>query len=716
LAQAVLDRFGSRREGVSCERPPTPDRATLWPAVPAMGPAAARAGPRCRPLLLPLLLRWCAAAVYADHAVDGAAGAATAAVLSRLRLGGGGGGGGDVGRPGPQSEAPLGVGKFRARRPAPGRPPPVGAPPVGAPPAPAEEAAATAAPEEAPEPVQHGEGFITLMLLLVVAVALGGIYVFIYMRYAEGTEQRVWADYLLCCWRDLYVGRAFPVYNVIFSPVILLIHAVTIYCWPCFKTYCARLSWRICGAIGCVRYFDDLEFPPNDTSLGSIEGDFANQSFGKNTGKVKWVRAHDFSRADVDDKPEKPILHDSSMNLFEGEIESADVLQGALGDCWLTAALAALAEHPGAIQKAFLTKELDPRGKYSVRLFDFKLKKFKVITVDDYVPCVMDPSSKDKILRDSSGQPVTFFTHPHGNEIWAMIIEKAVAKLCGSYAAMEGGFTEWGIACITGGKGFRFYRDAGSKKYQRQDLVFKRLEALDGKGAVAMEQTIGKQEDRDADEFFELLTYYHRNGAVLCCSGVDRTGESLGLVEGHAYSVLQVTRSTPTFMATEYIRFLQIRNPWGSGRGEWKGPWSDESDLWVQHPYVSKNLAFEAKDDGAFWMEWDDVVKYFDTIGVIDMDLDINSMHTPPYPTVEIVGPLKGCLKGCFDYWCRCDGAGRFFCNHAATDGKVREEDIHKKVGCDAGGCYFRLCDTKAKTIAPQYLKKKVEGSGWGSE
>ena len=39
-------------------------------------------------------------------------------------------------------------------------------------------------------------------------------------------------------------------------------------------------------------------------------------------------------------------------HLYEGGIEPADLCQGAVGDCWLVAALACAAEHPAAIRNA----------------------------------------------------------------------------------------------------------------------------------------------------------------------------------------------------------------------------------------------------------------------------------------------------------------------------------------------------------------------------
>ncbi len=49
------------------------------------------------------------------------------------------------------------------------------------------------------------------------------------------------------------------------------------------------------------------------------------------------------------------LLQSSWYHLFEQDSKQ-------LGDCWLMTALACLAEHPGAIQRVFLTDQFNPRG------------------------------------------------------------------------------------------------------------------------------------------------------------------------------------------------------------------------------------------------------------------------------------------------------------------------------------------------------------------
>lgn len=55
------------------------------------------------------------------------------------------------------------------------------------------------------------------------------------------------------------------------------------------------------------------------------------------------------------------------------------------------------------------------------------------------------------------------------------------------------------------------------------------------------------------------------------------------------------------------IRLLKIRNPWSEE--EWRGDWSDQSYLWTLE--LKKELNFEAKDDGIFYIAIEDYVKFF---------------------------------------------------------------------------------------------------------
>lgn len=57
-------------------------------------------------------------------------------------------------------------------------------------------------------------------------------------------------------------------------------------------------------------------------------------------------------------------------------------------------------------------------------------------------------------------------------------------------------------------------------------------------------------------------------------SGSDADVSSLGIVQGHAYSILDV-------FTIEGVKLIQLRNPWGEAT-EWKGAWGDHSSEWTE--------------------------------------------------------------------------------------------------------------------------------------
>ncbi|KAJ1399286.1 hypothetical protein B484DRAFT_339454, partial [Ochromonadaceae sp. CCMP2298] len=100
-----------------------------------------------------------------------------------------------------------------------------------------------------------------------------------------------------------------------------------------------------------------------------------------------------------------------------------DIRQGALGDCWLLCAIAALTEFPLLIEDLFETKEVNGAGCYRIRLC--KNAWWQSVRVDDFFPCFPGAGA--------------IYTRSNGNELWVMLLEKAYAKACGSYEAIKSG-------------------------------------------------------------------------------------------------------------------------------------------------------------------------------------------------------------------------------------------------------------------------------------
>ena len=76
-------------------------------------------------------------------------------------------------------------------------------------------------------------------------------------------------------------------------------------------------------------------------------------------------------------------------------IRADNIAQGRLGDCWLLAALAVLADFPGHIQQLFKESEIAESGKYTVYLYDLR-DGWEEVEIDDYIPC--DPRDGEPIF------------------------------------------------------------------------------------------------------------------------------------------------------------------------------------------------------------------------------------------------------------------------------------------------------------------------------
>lgn len=164
----------------------------------------------------------------------------------------------------------------------------------------------------------------------------------------------------------------------------------------------------------------DPEFPPDQTSLSkNWAGLSAKQQ--SNWKKFVWRRADEIFEDDFD--------------VFYQDIEPNDIRQGQLGDCYLLSSLSSLAERPFVVKKIFNPAEKSPYGLYSVWLNVNGL--WKNVIIDDYFPC----------LGENNGPA---FSRANGNELWVLILEKAYAKVFGSYHVIEGGNPAAALRDVTG--------------------------------------------------------------------------------------------------------------------------------------------------------------------------------------------------------------------------------------------------------------------------
>jgi hypothetical protein len=443
------------------------------------------------------------------------------------------------------------------------------------------------------------------------------------------------------------------VLNCLLTPFLLMVHSVRIYFVPCLQSVvfqcCCAVGSCLCGK--CWRY-TDKQFPPTDVSLGAFEAKEAK----KDGDGVEWKRAHEI----IEVMPATSRCDRTAPQLFEDGISPRDIAQGALGDCWLLSAIACLAEQRGAIERCFVEHSYNPRGKYTLRLWSGLKQKWMYINIDDTFPC--NPGE--------GGKPL--FTHPNGGEIWVMLLEKAFAKLSGSYANIEGGHVLWALEAMTGDDVLKYSLSKEKTEWSSYELVHKNKTDDEGVRACRFPST---GHTFNNDNMFAVLKKYSNSNCVLGAGslGVDNTrkegrsedekDDNGGIVPGHAYSILDVRQCFGQ-------RLVCLRNPWGSF--EWKGDWSDTSSTWKKHPLVRALLKPETilsrsdKDDGMFWMSWDDFLKYFSSVDVCITSQGLQELSYHVYEGAGFGGPCLGCIVGCFTYWICCCGLYKLWCSRSS--------------------------------------------------
>lgn len=368
--------------------------------------------------------------------------------------------------------------------------------------------------------------------------------------------------------------------NLLLSPLVLVWHAFRIYMLPCCLVYLGRFCGGACRLLccECIWRYTDSAFPPNSDSLGPTEKKFTPgvrdtscccPSLFETGGDVQWLRSED-------------LFNGKKGKLFSGGITPSDIAQGQLGNCWLLAAIATLAEREGVVESCFVSHDYSPRGKYELTLYDPIQGGRRNIVVDDTLPC------------DKNGKPL--FTQPNGEELWVLLLEKAFAKYMGNYAALEGGLPVWAMHVMTGDESLHWSFDGSAWKASE-------LRAKQENGQIRP-AFYGTGEKISSERMFQLVCEYADGGCALGAGtkGKDETisqgrGSGGGIVPGHAYSILDCRKIFE-------FKLIKLRNPWGSF--EWSGDWSDNSEKWNAHPAVKSALQGEPQtgqakgDDGTF--------------------------------------------------------------------------------------------------------------------
>ncbi|UYV65909.1 capn5 [Cordylochernes scorpioides] len=279
-------------------------------------------------------------------------------------------------------------------------------------------------------------------------------------------------------------------------------------------------------------------------------------------------------------------------HLFVDGACSCDVVQGTLGNCWFVAACSALAQEkvlwnkviPDHKDQDWSTE--DPKRYAGIFCFRFyRFGKWVEVVVDDRLPTIANQ--------------LLFLKSRDKNEFWGALLEKAYAKLAGSYEALDGGNLHDALVDFTGGVSETFeLREVCKEEEQKSELFRIMKKEMDRHSLMCAAIAAASREEMEAQT-------------------------EIGLVKGHAYGITAVRRvplgESPfllsLFSNREMIPMVRLRNPWGDK--EWCGRFSDTSKEWEQVSQTEKDkLGLTFDEDGEFWMLFEDFCIFFTDLSI----------------------------------------------------------------------------------------------------
>ncbi|XP_070181527.1 calpain-9-like isoform X4 [Littorina saxatilis] len=307
---------------------------------------------------------------------------------------------------------------------------------------------------------------------------------------------------------------------------------------------------------GSGKLFEDPEFPALNSSL------YFSQTPPR---PFVWLRPQE-----ICDNPE---WISSGASRF-------DVRQGELGDCWLLAAVASLTCNDKLFHKVVPPEQNFTDDYCGLFRFNFWHQgDWQEVVVDDRLPTY-------------NGQLV-FMHSTEKNEFWSALLEKAYAKLMGSYESLKGGSTSEAMEDFTGGVTEMF------------DL-----------------------REKAPPNLLRIMLKAYERGSLMGCSidadpGRIEAEQDNGLIMGHAYSVTKISlMDIQTSRMQGQIPMVRVRNPWGN-ECEWKGPWSDSSQEWgLISDDEKEELGLRKDDDGEFWMSFKDFTAEFQKLEICNLGPD----------------------------------------------------------------------------------------------
>ncbi|XP_061185730.1 calpain-A-like [Saccostrea echinata] len=305
--------------------------------------------------------------------------------------------------------------------------------------------------------------------------------------------------------------------------------------------------------------FDKESRPKVGPGQHYVDYDFPLKvAMGRELGRqhLEWKRPQEFARI--------PCLFSEGTSRY-------DIGQGSIGTCWFLASVSNVAD------KEHLIERIIPNNSYPVGtpqydgIFHCRFWRFgrwDDVFIDDYLPII------------NRKQIYSAHSKTDHNEMWVSLLEKAFARMHGSFPEVSGGTAADSYMALTGGI--------------PEDIVLEKM-------------------SMDPTQLHTRVRNALSSGAAITCSVPSEFNNQYGLVGPHEYTLTGAVMSNG-------VRLFRMRNPWGEA--EWKGPYSDGSDEWKSLPKYF--IEAPNKNDGEFYISLEHFLYFFTTVTICHITPDFD--------------------------------------------------------------------------------------------
>ena len=329
--------------------------------------------------------------------------------------------------------------------------------------------------------------------------------------------------------------------------------------------------------------FSDELFTPNFDSLFSSKKEILNYesptipkflkdkkklllsqfALSQKDGRYSWAKL-----SEIKDTSQLKVITPNAKNLSE------DVIQGELGDCYFLSTLSALAENPKNITNiVHNTKVSDGNFEATIYIHGEPVK----VVIDDSFPVANATKIAFAGINEKTGN------------IWPMILEKIWAKCNKSYEDIIPGNSSDAFEFLTPAPFDHYFHTQ-----EISNSLFKIIQDASDKNQIILAD-ITETKNTNLD-----------------------TLSKMGLITNHAYSIIgTAVLKKPN---GNEIQLIKMKNIWGTN--EWIGDWSDKSLKWTQE--FKKAVGLQEKEDGVFWMSYDDYLQFYTTTHIAQIHSDYN--------------------------------------------------------------------------------------------